>query len=286
MAGALASRRLARPVLVAAPSGWPSASPLAARGSPPGLSGSARRRPAPPGGVFAPLLGSLGRPAASCPLACGGALAPSRPVLGFPPPRRAAARRCSPRLPPPALARLRAGPLAPPAGPPGPSVGARARPGGAPLPRRVCLSLAGGPLLRRAGALGPLRGPRGVAFRAPARWGLSGASSCRLRLPSDQGQDKRAALRPGLDSRGRRRGGVSKGQRPKFASRGLDILHYSWYDDATDSSSVRHNEIATIHGLRAVVGPPVECCYHSAWVAFLLPKVHIIWAVATVARPP
>ena len=60
----------------------------------------------------------------------------------------------------------------------------------------------------------------------------------------------------------------------------------SWYDSATDSSSIRHNEIATTHGLRAVVGPPVECCYHSAWVAFLLPKVHILWAVATVARPP
>lgn len=176
VAGALASRRLARPVLVAAPSGWPSASPLAARGSPPGLSGSARRRPAPPGGVFAPLLGSLGRPPASCPLACGGALAPSRPVLGFPPPRRAPARRCSPRLPPPALARLRAGPLAPPVGPPGPSVGARARPGGASLPRRVCLSLAGGPLLRRAGALGPLarasggRVPRPRALGAVRGW--------------------------------------------------------------------------------------------------------------------
>lgn len=130
-----------------------------------------------PPALFAPLLGSLGRPAASCPLACGGALAPSRPVLGFPPPRRAAARRCSPRLPPPALARLRAGPLAPPAGPPGPSVGARARPGGAPLPRRGCLSLAGGPLLparglsARCAGLGGLRSapPRVGVWRAAAR---------------------------------------------------------------------------------------------------------------------
>lgn len=78
-------RRLALPVVVAAPSGWPSPSPPAARGSPPGLSGCARGR-----ATARPFCASAVRLRAVGP--CGpraspssGALAPSRPRARLPP---------------------------------------------------------------------------------------------------------------------------------------------------------------------------------------------------------
>lgn len=109
---------------------------------------------------------------------------PARAVLGRarPPPPRArlppASARCGARV----LASLAAsgsrsaarGPPRASCGPsPGPSVGARARPGGAPLPRGACSGLACGAAAPRAGALGPLRGPRG-ARSSPPRGGGRG----------------------------------------------------------------------------------------------------------------
>lgn len=174
VAGALASRRLARPVLVAAPSGWPPASPAAARGSPPGLKSG---RLAGAGLSPSPFLRLCGR-------RWVGLRPPARAVLGRarPPPPRArlppASARCGARV----LASLAAsgsrsaarGPPRASCGPsPGPSVGARARPGGAPLPRGACSGLACGAAAPRAGALGPLRGPRG-ARSSPPRGGGRG----------------------------------------------------------------------------------------------------------------
>ena len=157
VAGALASRRLARPVLVAAPSGWPSASPLAARGSPPGLARLARRRPALPVGVFAALRAASAR-SRSCARSRVAVLGRARPPL----PRW--------RLPPGLGALRRAC-----ARPPRPSGALRAARG---PPRACCAALAGrscplrpGPPCRRAGAVlrGLGRGSPGGGSRPAAR---------------------------------------------------------------------------------------------------------------------
>lgn len=161
----------------------PSASPLAARGTPPGLTRSRSRS-----GYRPPLLRLCGAPPR------GRALWPSRVAVlgraravaasGSPSPRLGPLRRaCArpPRSSGPLRAALRPWPLWSPSRRPG-------LPGGRP---GLCLGLPAGcgPLRRalpgsrlvlgrgwraappRAGALGPLRGPRGAAFRAPARWG-------------------------------------------------------------------------------------------------------------------
>lgn len=293
--GRAALNRAALPVLVAAGCGARSPSPqAAARRSPPPIKavcapaaretraallrlpvpGAAQRAPARPGGRGAPVAAHSGSPP-------GGPHCDAAPVAGRAQRARPGRRSAAGQSPGPqkpaglrALARLGSSGRA----------SVRASVARCPPAARGCLSLGGGPLLRRAGGKGPRkRGPGGVK-RPPRAGAVRGWLVPSIAIGSTR--PRQAGQRPGLDSRRLRRSVKSKGQRPKFASRGLDILHYSWYDDATDSSSIRHNEIATIHGLRAVVGPPVECCYHSAWVAFLLPKVHILWAVATVARPP
>lgn len=149
----------------------PSASPLAARGTPPGLSGSARGR-------------ATARPFCASPRLAGSAcgLLPAR-LRG-----RARAVAARARLPPasarcgaPVLASLAAsGSRSAARGPPrascGPSraLGGRSCPprrGPPASPRLPVLSWRAAP--PRAGALGPLCGPRGAAFRAPARWGLA-----------------------------------------------------------------------------------------------------------------
>lgn len=190
-----------------------------------------------------------------------GALARRRPVLGFPPPRPAAAGRCSPSAP----LRCAAG-CAPPRAlrSPSPRCGlplvalrsdrapcwATAAPAGPPCLAAGAGLLGCGAAPPRAGALGPLARASGGRVPRPRAGGRA-----RLRLllgvppigsrPIKAEASGRGA--PGLDSRGRRRGGVSKGLWPKIASWGLTPCIMSWYDSATDSSSIRHNEIATIH---------------------------------------
>lgn len=121
-----------------------------------------------PGSARPPFCASAGGAGSACgllPAPSSGALARRRPVLGFPPPPRAAARGCSPRLPPPALARLRAGPLAPPAGP---------RPG----PRWALVPAPAGPPCLAARALAWPAGRRLPARGLSARCaGLGGARS-------------------------------------------------------------------------------------------------------------
>ena len=193
VAGALASRRLARPVLVAAPSGWPPASPAAARGSPPGLKVVGSRGP---GSARPPFCASAGGAGSACgllPAPSSGALARRRPVLGFPPPPRAAARGCSPRLPPPALARLRAGPLAPPAGPrPGPRWALVPAPAGPPCLAARALAWPAGRRLPARGLSARCAGLGGARSAPPRAGGLLGLAGAADRLPSDQGQGKRA----------------------------------------------------------------------------------------------
>ena len=151
-----------------------------------------------PRAAFLRLCGRLPRgrrlPAARA-LPSSGALARRRPVLGFPPPRPAAAGRCSPSAP----LRCAAG-CAPPRAlrSPSPRCGlplvalrsgrapcwAAAAPAGPPCLAAGAGLLGCGAAPPRAGALGPLRGPRGAAFRAPARGGCLGLAGAAARLPS------------------------------------------------------------------------------------------------------
>ena len=164
-----------------------------------------------PRAAFLRLCGRLPRGrrlAAARALPSSGALARRRPVLGFPPPRPAAAGRCSPSAP----LRCAAG-CAPPRAlrSPSPRCGlplvalrsgrapcwAAAAPAGPPCLAAGAGLLGCGAAPPRAGALGPLRGPRGVAFRAPARgavWGwLVPPPGSRQSRPRQAG---RAAARP------------------------------------------------------------------------------------------
>ena len=168
------------PVLVAAPSGWPPASPAAARGSPPGLARFCSPPPGSPGRRFCASAGGAGSPAAPARAVLGRARPP--PLgRGVPPPRRAAARLCSPRLSPPALARLRAGPLAPPARPWSRALGGRS----CPLRRVPPAARAGaGAWVSRGGS------PRGGS-RPAAR-----ASGGRVPRPRAAGVWRAAARRP------------------------------------------------------------------------------------------
>lgn len=156
VAGPLAAGRLALPVLVAA-------RPL--RGRSRGLLAAARL----PRAAFLRLCGRRWVAFGSCPRRPR-ARSPAAARARRPPASARCARRCSPRLPPPALARLRAGPLAPPARPWSRALGGRS----CPL-RRV-------PPAARAGAGGwaarggsPRGGSRpaarasGASFLAPAR---------------------------------------------------------------------------------------------------------------------
>ena len=195
VAGALASRRLARPVLVAAPSGWPSASPLAARGSPPGLVFAVGSPP--PGAAGRRFCGSAGgfravavlRPLARCRPRPRSPAAPS--LAASPRPWRAAARLCSPSAPlrcaagcaraPSRLLRCACWALVPaPAGPPLPPgwrclSGPRSR-----LPRRG--------LSARCAGLGGLRSapPPGGGFGALRRAALLRRAG---RLPASSSQE-------------------------------------------------------------------------------------------------
>lgn len=235
VAGALASRRLARPVLVAAGFGARSPSPqAAARRSPspikryarqppgkPGrlfmrlpVPGAAQRAPARPGGRGAPVAAHSGIPP-------GGPHCDAAPVAGRAQRARPGRRSAAGQSPGPqkpaglrALARLGSSGRA----------SVRASVARCPPAARGCLSLGGGPLLRRAGGKGPrLRGPGGVK-RPPRAGAVRGWLVPSIANGSTR--PRQAGQRPGLDSRRRRRGVKSKGQRPKFASRGLDILHY------------------------------------------------------------
>ena len=192
-----------------------------------------------PGSARPPFCASAGGAGSACgllPAPSSGALARRRPVLGFPPPPRAAARGCSPRLPPPALARLRAGPLAPPAGPrPGPRWALVPAPAGPPCLAARALAWPAG---RRLPARGLSARCAGLGGRVPRPRALGAVRGWLVpSIANGSTRPRQAGQRPGLDSRRLRRGVKSKGQRPDFASRGLDILHYSWYDNATDGAS-------------------------------------------------
>lgn len=164
-----------------------------------------------PGSARPPFCASAGGAGSACgllPAPSSGALARRRPVLGFPPPPRAAARGCSPRLPPPALARLRAGPLAPPAGPrPGPRWALVPAPAGPPCLAARALAWPAGRRLPARGLSARCAGLGGRVPRPRAAGAGAGASCCSgLPLPilrgnspappAGQGQGKRAKARP------------------------------------------------------------------------------------------
>lgn len=180
------SGRCALPVVLAAPSGGARLALWAARRSPPGF--KAVGSP-PPGAAGRRFCGSAGgfravavlRPLARCRPRPRSPGAPS--LAASPRPWRAAARLCSPS----AFLRLAAGcaapcPLRSPSGRCGlppvalrscrASSGAAGAPAVSPLPPGGCCSLAASVAPPPAGALAPLRGARGAAFRAPAGWGF------------------------------------------------------------------------------------------------------------------
>lgn len=180
----------------------------AARRSPPVIKVVGSRGP---GSARPPFCASAGGAGSACgllPAPSSGALARRRPVLGFPPPPRAAARGCSPRLPPPALARLRAGPLAPPAGPrPGPRWALVPAPAGPPCLAARALAWPAGRRLPARGLSARCAGLGGRVPRPRAAGAGAGASCCSgLPLPilrgnspappAGQGQGKRAKARP------------------------------------------------------------------------------------------
>lgn len=231
--GRAALSRAALPVLVAAGCGARSPSPqAAARRSPSPISGMRASRPGNPGGSFAaPRVGRGPRAPArpggrGAPVAAhsgippGGPHCDAAPVAGRAqrarPGRRSAAGQSPSRQKRGGrrwLARLRSSGWGS-----GPASVARCPPAA-----RGCLSLGGGPLLRRAGGKGPRkRGPGGVK-RPPRAGAVRGWLVPSFATGSTR--PRQAGQRPGLDSRCRRRGVKSKGQRPKNASRGLDILH-------------------------------------------------------------
>lgn len=143
-----------------------------------------------PRAAFLRLCGRLPRgrrlPAARA-LPSSGALARRSLAGGFPP---ALARSGAPVLAlraPPVRCGLRAGPLAPAALR---LLGARARSGRAPPAAGLALSFGASVAAPPAGALGPLRGPRGAAFRAPAGRGFG---ALRRAGPLRRGSIRRAS---------------------------------------------------------------------------------------------
>lgn len=157
----------------------------AARRSPPVISGwlaAARRCRS----AFLRLCGRLPRGRGLAParaLPSSAALARRSLAGGFPP---ALARCGAPVLAlraPPVRCGLRAGPLAPAALR---LLGARARSGRAPPAAGLALSFGASVAAPPAGALGPLRGPRGAAFRAPAGRGVWRAAARRPAAASGQ----------------------------------------------------------------------------------------------------
>lgn len=255
-------RRLALPVVVAAPSGWPSPSPPAARGSPPGLKRSRSRS-----GYRPPFLRLCGAPPR------GRALRPSRVAVLGRARAVAASGSASPRLgplrrafarPPRSSGSLRAALRPCPSGRPRPAPGSCwspcalvglpagcGRSGGPPLPRGACCGLAGGPLLparglsARCAGLGGLRSapPRvgaPVLSSVPASIGRWIAARGVSPIRDNRSRPKQAGRRPGLDGGPLRGGGKlrqSRKLRTAVLQNGLDRLCLPCYAKSTDGAS-------------------------------------------------
>lgn len=116
------------------------------------------------------------------------------------------------------------------------------------------------------------RGPRGVAFRAPARWGLSGAGWCRRSAPVRSRPRQAGAVRPALTA-GAVVGYVwARAKGPNLQAEGLTPckIRGKMMLRMVQAPSQDHMRPLTAYGPWS--GRLLECLHHSCGRLFCYPK--------------